>query len=143
MPIAGIGCNNFGLRIDLAQTRAVVDKALEPSVTLFDTADRYGTPPGTSERFLGQVLGERRRRIVLATKFGNPMDDSGALQGASRRYIRTAVEASLRRLNSDWIDLYQLHRPDPSTPVEETLGALEGAAWAADGRPHSKCSLKS
>lgn len=121
----GLGCNNFGLRIDLAQTRAVVDRALELGVTLFDTADRYGNPPGTSEQFLGQALGERRKNVVLSSKFGNAMDDSGAMQGASRRYIRIAVEASLRRLNTEWIDLYQLHRPDPATPIEETLRALE------------------
>ena len=121
----GLGCNNFGLRIDLDQTRAVVDRALALGVTLFDTADRYGNPPGTSETYLGQVLGERRKSIVLASKFGNPMDDSGTMQGASRRYIKIAVEASLRRLKTDWIDLYQMHRPDPATPIEETLRALE------------------
>lgn len=121
----GLGCNNFGLRTDLEQTRAVVDRALELGVTLFDTADRYGNPPGTSETYLGQVLGARRKNIVLASKFGNPMDDSGAMQGASRRYIKIAVEASLRRLNTDWIDIYQMHRPDPATPIEETLRALE------------------
>jgi aryl-alcohol dehydrogenase-like predicted oxidoreductase len=121
----GLGCNNFGLRTDLEQTRAVVDRALALGVTLFDTADRYGDPPGTSETHLGQVLGERRKRIVLASKFGNPMDDSGRMQGASRRYIKIAVEASLRRLKTDWIDLYQMHRPDPETPIEETLRALE------------------
>jgi aryl-alcohol dehydrogenase-like predicted oxidoreductase len=123
--VIGLGCNNFGLRCDLEQTRAVVDRALELGVTLFDTADRYGNPSGTSEKYLGQVLGERRKHIVLASKFGNAMDDSGTMQGASRRYIRIAVEASLRRLNTDWIDLYQMHRPDPATPIEETLRALE------------------
>lgn len=121
----GLGCNNFGLRIDLEQTRAVVDRALALGVTLFDTADRYGDPPGTSETYLGQVLGERRKNIVLASKFGNPMDASGTMQGASRRYIKIAVEASLRRLKTEWIDLYQMHRPDPDTPIEETLRALE------------------
>jgi len=121
----GLGCNNFGLRIDLERTRAVVDRALALGVTLFDTADRYGNPPGTSETYLGEVLGERRKGIVLASKFGNAMDDSGTMQGASRRYIKIAVEASLRRLKTDWIDLYQLHRPDPGTPIEETLRALE------------------
>ena len=121
----GLGCNNFGLRADLAQTRAVVDRALELGVTLFDTADRYGNPAGTSERYLGQALGARRKNVVLASKLGNAMDDSGTMQGASRRYIRIAVEASLKRLNTDWIDLYQLHRPDPETPIDETLRALE------------------
>lgn len=121
----GLGCNNFGLRADAAQTKAVVDRALELGITLFDTADRYGNPAGTSEQFLGQALGPRRKNIVLASKFGNPMDNSGALQGASRRYIKIAVEASLKRLGTDWIDLYQLHNPDPKTPIEETLRALE------------------
>lgn len=121
----GLGCNNFGLRADLEQTRAVVDRALELGVTLFDTADRYGNPAGTSERYLGQALGARRKNIVLASKLGNAMDDSGSMQGASRRYIKIAVEASLKRLNTDWIDLYQLHRPDPETPIDETLRALE------------------
>jgi aryl-alcohol dehydrogenase-like predicted oxidoreductase len=135
----GLGCNNFGLRTDLAQTRAVVDKALELGITLFDTADRYGNPPGTSERLLGQVLGERRKKVVLASKFGNPMEASGTMQGASRRYIRIAVEASLRRLNTDWIDLYQLHRPDPSTPIDETLRALEDLVREGKIR-HAGCS---
>lgn len=135
----GLGCNNFGLRTDLEQTRAVVDRALELGITLFDTADRYGNPPGTSEIFLGKVLGERRKRIVLASKFGNAMDDSGTMQGASRRYIKIAVEASLRRLNTDWIDLYQMHRPDPPTPIEETLRALEDLVREGKIR-HAGCS---
>jgi len=126
----GLGCNNFGLRADLAQTKAVVDKALELGVTLFDTADRYGDPAGTSERYLGQALGARRKNVVLASKFGNPMDDSGSMQGASARYIRIAVEASLKRLNTDCIDLYQLHHPDAATPIEETLRALENLVRA-------------
>jgi len=135
----GLGCNNFGLRINLEQTRAVVDKALDLGVTLFDTADRYGNPPGSSERFLGEVLGERRKNVVLASKFGNAMDDSGAMQGASRRYIKIAVEASLRRLKTDWIDLYQLHCPDRSTPIEETLRALEDLVREGKIR-HAGCS---
>lgn len=135
----GLGCNNFGLRTDLGQTRAVVDRALELGVTLFDTADRYGNPPGTSEQFLGQVLDERRKNIVLASKFGNPMDDTGTMQGASRRYIKIAVEASLRRLNTDWIDIYQMHRPDPATPIEETLRALEDLVREGKVR-HAGCS---
>ncbi len=120
----GLGCNNFGIRCDLEQTRAVVHKALDLGITLFDTADTYGRRGG-SETLLGQVLGPRRKEIVLATKFGMPMDDAATLKGASRRYIMTAVEASLRRLQADWIDLYQLHRPDPATPIEETLRALD------------------
>jgi aryl-alcohol dehydrogenase-like predicted oxidoreductase len=137
--VTGLGCNNFGLRCDLEQTRAVVDRALELGVTLFDTADRYGSPSGTSERYLGQVLGERRKHVVLASKFGNAMDDSGTMQGASRRYIKIAVEASLRRLNTDWIDIYQMHRPDPATPIEETLRALEDLTREGKIR-HAGCS---
>jgi aryl-alcohol dehydrogenase-like predicted oxidoreductase len=119
----GLGCNNFGARIELAATRSVVHKALDLGVTLFDTADIYGNR-GLSEAFLGQILGTRRKDIVLATKFGYPMNEEGTRKGASRRYIFSAVEESLRRLDTDWIDLYQIHGPDPSTPLEETLGAL-------------------
>ena len=120
----GLGCNNFGVRLDLEQTRAVLHKALDLGVTLLDTADSYGRRGG-SESMLGQILGPRRKDVVLATKFGTAMDDEGRLKGASRRYIMSAVEASLRRLNTDWIDLYQLHWPDPATPIEETLRALD------------------
>ena len=122
--VVGLGCNNFGGRIGLDETRAVVHKALDLGITLFDTADTYGNRGG-SEESLGQILGERRKDIVLATKFGLPMDDAEVLSGASRRYIVRAVEASLRRLRTDWIDLYQLHQPDPLTPIEETLRALD------------------
>ena len=122
--VVGLGCNNFGGRIDLDATRRVVHKALDLGVTLFDTADVYGERGG-SENFLGQILGPRRKDIVLATKFGLPMDDEGRLKGASRGYVMTAIEASLTRLRTDWIDLYQLHRPDPATPIEETLRALD------------------
>jgi aryl-alcohol dehydrogenase-like predicted oxidoreductase len=120
----GLGCNNFGIRCNLEQTRAVVHRALDLGITLFDTADSYGRRGG-SETLLGQVLGPRRKEVVLATKFGTAMDDTGDLKGASRRYIMLAVEASLRRLQTDWIDLYQLHHPDPATPIEETLRALD------------------
>jgi aryl-alcohol dehydrogenase-like predicted oxidoreductase len=120
----GLGCNNFGGRIDLEASRRVVHQALDSGITLFDTADAYGEKGG-SETCLGQILGDRRRDIVLATKFGLPMDEKETLKGASRRYIMQAVEASLRRLRTDWIDLYQLHRPDNLTPIEETLRALE------------------
>jgi aryl-alcohol dehydrogenase-like predicted oxidoreductase len=122
--VVGLGCNNFGGRIDLEAARAVVHKALDLGVTLFDTSDTYGNRGG-SETHLGEILGARRKDIVLATKFGLAMDDDGRLKGASRRYIMSAVEASLRRLKTDWIDLYQLHRPDPLTPIEETLAALD------------------
>lgn len=122
--LVGLGCNNFGGRIDTAQARAVVDRAIELGITLFDTADAYGNRGG-SERVLGEVLGTRRQDIVLATKFGNAMDDVGVMKGGSRRYLMAAVEASLKRLRTDWIDLYQLHKPDPDTPIEETLRALD------------------
>jgi len=119
--LVGLGTNNFGGRIGLEASRLVVDKALDLGVTLIDTADVYGNRGG-SEEILGKVLGARRKNVVLATKFGLPMDGGS---GASRRTIMAAVEASLRRLNTDWIDLYQLHRPDPRTPIEETLRALD------------------
>ena len=122
--LVGLGCNNFGGRADLEASRKTVYKALDLGITLFDTADMYAERGG-SETVLGQVLGDRRKDIVLATKFGMPMDEAGILKGASRRYILSAVEASLRRLKTDWIDLYQLHTPDPLTPIEETLRALE------------------
>ncbi len=122
--LVGLGTNNFGGRIDLAASRLVVDKALDLGITLIDTADIYGNKGG-SEECLGQILGLRRKDVVLATKFGLPMDNAGSLRGASRRYIMQAAEASLRRLKTDWIDLYQLHRPDTGTPIEETLRALD------------------
>ncbi len=112
------------MRIDLEATRKVVARALDLGITLFDTADIYGGMGG-SETMLGQVLGERRKDIVLATKFAGPMVEGRTKRDASRRYIMTAVEASLRRLKTDWIDLYQLHFADPVTPLEETLGALD------------------
>ncbi len=121
----GLGCNNFGGRSDFAATRAVVHKALDLGITFFDEADTYGEPRGNSETYLGQILGERRKEIVLATKFARPMDGSGRFEGASRRYIMAEVEASLKRLKTDWIDLYQQHQPDPLTPIEETLRALD------------------
>jgi aryl-alcohol dehydrogenase-like predicted oxidoreductase len=121
--VVGLGCNNFGGRIDLEATRKVVHKALDCGITLFDTADVYGERGG-SETCLGQILGDRRKEIVLATKFGMEMDDHEK-KGASRRYIMQAVEASLTRLKTDWIDLYQYHRPDPLTPIDETLRALD------------------
>ncbi len=120
----GLGCNNFGGRIDLEATRLVVHKAMDCGITLFDTADMYGERGG-SETCLGEVLGPRRKDIVLATKFGMEMDDIGVKKGGSRRYIMSAVEDSLRRLKTDWIDLYQFHRPDPLTPIDETLRAFD------------------
>jgi aryl-alcohol dehydrogenase-like predicted oxidoreductase len=120
----GLGCNNFGQRLDLEATRRVVHRALDLGVTLFDTADSYGNRGG-SETQLGEILGARRKDVVLATKFGWPMDDVGVLRGGSRRYLMRAVEDSLRRLKTDWIDLYQFHTPDPDTPIEETLRAQD------------------
>jgi aryl-alcohol dehydrogenase-like predicted oxidoreductase len=123
----GIGCNAFSRRVDLDGTRGIVRAALDAGVTLFDTADIYGIEPGASEAMLGEALGADRQDVIVATKFG--MDMRGAngpdwgVRG-SRRYIRRAVEASLRRLRTDYIDLYQLHSPDPITPIEETLAAL-------------------
>ena len=122
--LVGLGCNNFGGRADFEATRKVVHKALDLGINLFDTADIYGNRGG-SEDFLGQLLGDRRNEIVLASKFGMAMDDVGKLTGASRRYIMSEVEASLRRLRTDWIDLYQLHQPDSLTPIEETLRAMD------------------
>jgi len=120
----GLGCNNFGGRSDYAATRAVVHKALDLGITLFDTSDTYGEN-GASEEYLGRALAGRRHDIVLASKFARPMDPEGKLQGASRRYIISAVEASLKRLNTDYLDLYQQHIADPKTPIEETLRALD------------------
>ncbi len=122
----GVGCNAFGARIDADATQAVVDAAIDCGITLFDTADIYGQ--GASEELLGRALGTRRADVVVATKFGMDMrgangPDWGAR--ASRRYVRLAVEASLRRLGTDWIDLYQLHEPDDVTPIEETLATLD------------------
>jgi aryl-alcohol dehydrogenase-like predicted oxidoreductase len=123
--LVGLGCNNFGRRIDAQASRKVVHRALDLGITLFDTADVYRSPIGGSEEFLGQALGPRRKDIVLATKVGMPMDAAGHQRGASRGYLLHAVEASLRRLNTDWIDLCQIHQPDPLTPIEETLRALD------------------
>ena len=120
----GLGCNNFGGRIDLEATRAVIHKALDLGITLFDTADVYGERGG-SETDMGKVLGENRGKIVLATKFRMAMADDGEHEGGSRRWIMRAVEDSLRRLKTDWIDLYQMHRTDERTPIDETLRALD------------------
>jgi len=122
--VVGLGCNNFGRRLDLPGTRAVVEAAIDCGVTLLDTADTYGQ----SEEFLGEVLAGRRDQVVLATKFGHQASDMGyglaAGAKGGRNYIRRAVEASLRKLRTDHIDLYQIHTPDPVTPIAETLAAL-------------------
>jgi aryl-alcohol dehydrogenase-like predicted oxidoreductase len=125
--VVGLGTNNFGMKLDLEQSRAVVNAALEHGINLFDTSDSYGA----SEQRLGEILQGRRDDVLIATKFGSDVrsrgQDNGVDWGArgSRRYIRRAVENSLRRLRTDWIDLYQIHRPDPGTPIEETLSALD------------------
>ncbi len=121
VPVVGIGCNNFGWRIDAKGAAAVVDAALDAGVNFFDTADVYGE--GRSEEFLGRALAKRRSQAVIATKFGMKMDEQRA--GASPEYVMRAAEDSLRRLGTDSIDLYQLHRPDPSVPIADTLGALD------------------
>jgi aryl-alcohol dehydrogenase-like predicted oxidoreductase len=126
--VVGLGCNNFGRKLDAEGTRAVVDAAFDAGITLFDTADIYGTQRGASEETLGAALKGRRDEIVLATKFGMDMEGlNGPDRGArgSRGYILRAVEGSLRRLGTDYIDLYQIHTPDPETPIDETLAALD------------------
>jgi aryl-alcohol dehydrogenase-like predicted oxidoreductase len=141
--VVGVGCNNFGSRLDAEGTAAVVHAALDAGITLFDTADMYGgeSGRGSSERLLGAALKGRRDEVVLATKFGmemSPQDDSFGPRG-SRRYVRHAVEASLSRLGTDWIDLYQYHQPDGVTPIEETVAALE--ELVAEGKVrHIGCS---
>ncbi len=125
--IVGLGGNNFGGRIDFAATSRVVHKAIELGINLIDTADSHGNRGGSEEE-LGRILGDKRKQIVLATKFGMPMDGTGELKGASRSYIMRT------RLNTDWIDLYQLHQPDPQTPIEETLRALDDLVRAGKVR---------
>ena len=125
--VVGLGCNNFGGRLDVDGARAVVDAAIDAGITLFDTSDTYGVGGG-SERALGEILGSRRNQVVLATKYGHQNADMGYGRAAGakggRAYIRRAVTESLRRLRTDYIDLYQLHTPDPVTPVDETIAAL-------------------
>ena len=119
----GLGCNNFGGRVDQSGTKRVVDAALDHGITLFDTADVYGG--SDSEVFLGKALGSKRSDVIVATKFGMAMGQDALSRGGSRRYIMKAVEASLRRLGTDYIDLYQIHFPDPVTPIDETLSVLD------------------
>jgi aryl-alcohol dehydrogenase-like predicted oxidoreductase len=122
--VVGLGCNNFGARMDLATARTLVHHAIDRGINHFDTADIYG-PRGKSEEMLGEILGSKRKDVVVATKFGMVFDEAGTMKGASRKYIMTAVEGSLRRLRTDYIDLYYQHRADPSVPIEETLRALD------------------
>ena len=122
--VIGLGCNNFGGRSDLEATRKVIDATIAAGVNHLDTADIYGGG-GKSEAFIGECLGARRKDVVLATKFGKPMADNPSDRRGTRAYVHSAVEASLRRLKTDWIDLLYMHEPDPGTPFEETLGAIE------------------
>jgi aryl-alcohol dehydrogenase-like predicted oxidoreductase len=128
--VVGLGTNNFGRRCDYEQTLAVIDAALDAGVTLLDTADIYGQ--GTSEEYIGRALEGRRERVVIATKFGSEMDERPEERRGNPDYIQWAVEGSLRRLRTDVIDVYQMHEPDPLTPIEETLGALNDLV--ADGK---------
>ena len=120
--LAGLGTNNFGMRLDYEQSAAVVEAALDAGINFFDTADIYGG--GRSEEYLGRALGSRREDVLIATKFAMPVGDGPFTRGGSRHYIERAVAASLARLGTDYIDVYQMHQPDPDTPIEETLEAL-------------------
>jgi aryl-alcohol dehydrogenase-like predicted oxidoreductase len=131
--VVGIGCGNFGRELDLAGTRVVVDAALDAGMNFFDTADVYGRQPDgstRSESYLGQAVHGRRSDVIIGTKFGAELDEQH--QGARPEYVKAACEASLRRLGTDYIDLYELHHPDPATPVADTLGAL--AELVAEGK---------
>jgi aryl-alcohol dehydrogenase-like predicted oxidoreductase len=128
--VVGVGCNNFGMRIDEQRTKEVIEAALGVGINLFDTADMYAN--GKSEERLGRFLGKRRRDVLIATKFGNDMADQG--RGARPDYVRRALDASLTRLNTDYVDLYQLHLPDPDVPIAETLGALDDLVKAGKVR---------
>lgn len=142
--VVGLGTNNFGMKLDLPQTREVVEAALEHGITLFDTSDSYGA----SEERLGEILEGRRDDVILATKFGSDVRKRGLFNGAdwgargSRRYLVRAVESSLRRLRTDWIDLYQLHWPDPATPIDETLSALDDLVHAGKVRYIGSSNLR-
>ena len=131
--VVGLGCNNFGRRCDADQTKLVVDKAIELGVNFFDTANVYG-PGGLSEEYLGRALSGRRHQVVVATKFGMRMGSAPMESGGSRRHIMASVEDSLRRLGTDYIDLYQFHTPDPRTPIDETLRALDDLVSAGKVR---------
>jgi aryl-alcohol dehydrogenase-like predicted oxidoreductase len=131
--LAGLGTNNFGGRIDYDRTVAVIDKCLDLGVTFFDTADTYGGR-GKSEEFIGRALEGRRHEVILATKFSSPMGEGPMWMGRSRRYVMNAVHDSLRRLRTDYIDLYQVHFPNDNTPAEETMRALDDLVRAGDVR---------
>ena len=131
--VLGLGCNNFGRRCDQDQTTTIVSQAIELGITFFDTADIYG-PRGLSEEYLGKALEGRRTDVTVATKFAGPMGEGPLWGGGSRRYIMQAVEASLARLNTDYIDLYQMHFPDRRTPIEETMRALDDVVRSGKAR---------
>jgi aryl-alcohol dehydrogenase-like predicted oxidoreductase len=131
----GLGCNNLGGRLDREGSQKLIPAAIDLGITLFDTADSYPVGrPGVSEELLGETLGARRSQVVIATKFANVMGPGEMMRGGSRRWIMTAVEGSLRRLKTDWIDLYQMHFPDPHTPIDETLRALNDVIRAGKVR---------
>jgi aryl-alcohol dehydrogenase-like predicted oxidoreductase len=130
--VVGLGCNNFGRRVDAAGTKAVVDKAIELGITCFDTADSYG--PRLSEEYLGAALKPHRRNVIIATKSVSPMGEGPYWSGASRKYLMDALDDCLRRLNTDYIDLYQMHRWDARTPIEETMRALDDMVRAGKVR---------
>ncbi len=130
VPVVGVGCNNFGMRIDERRTEEVINAALNDEINFFDTADMYAN--GRSEELIGQFLGARRRDVIIATKFGNDMPGQG--RGARPEYVRLACEASLKRLRTNYIDLYQQHVPDPDVPIGETLGALDDLVTAGKVR---------
>ena len=131
--VVGLGCNNFGMRIQQDETTSVVSKSLDLGINLFDTADVYGGR-GTSETYLGVALAGRRNDVIIASKFAMPMGEGPYTSGGSRKYIMQAVEDSLSRLGTDYIDLYQMHRPDPATPIEETMRALDDLVKAGKVR---------
>lgn len=130
--VIGLGCNNFGRALDAEQSRSVVDAALEHGVTFFDTSDNYGN--GQSESFLGAALGKRRDDVVIATKFGMPVAGVDGSGGAKPDYVGRAAERSLKELGTDHIDLYQLHKPDPNTPIGDTIGAMAALVEAGKVR---------
>ena len=128
--VVGLGCNNFGMRVDEKRSGEVIGAALDAGINFFDTADMYAN--GKSEELVGSFLGGRRRQVLIATKFGNDMPGQG--RGARPEYVRRALDASLKRLNTDYVDLYQQHLPDPDVPVAETLGALDDLVKAGKAR---------
>jgi aryl-alcohol dehydrogenase-like predicted oxidoreductase len=138
--LAGLGCNQIGSTCDAATSASIFAAALDHGINYFDTADEYGDD-GRSEEFLGKAVRGRRDKVVIATKFGMRLDDNPLREGASARWIAIAVEDSLRRLGTDYIDLYQLHFPDPKTPIEETLAALDRLVKAGKVREIGCCNL--